>query len=142
MIPYEPWFLDGLRKLSEDMPTYGIVFDDLYRMLAAESEPALSLDDIHALLRAHRIADRHGVAPIDINWEPTYDLNAAAAEGWRRKAALVADRFAFSADGATYNRDQLYKHCMEQSRRYSARAVRTLDTSPYADEPQYYGGLA
>lgn len=136
-------FEDGLRSESDNgLQPYGVAFDDLYRMLAADNEPALSLDDIHALMRAHRIVDRFGTPPIDERWIPTFDINAAAAEGWRRKAALVADRFAFSADGATYNRDQMYKHCMEQARRYSARAVRTLDISPYGSEPPYYGGLA
>ena len=123
------------RRLRSDREaTYGSVFDHLHRILAAETEPVLELDDLHALLFMHRIVDANGTIPAYDNWIPTYDLNAAAAEGWRWKAARAAERFSFSADGASYNRDQIYQHCMEQAKRYSSRIMRSLDVSPFGND--------
>jgi hypothetical protein len=45
----------------------------------------------------------------------TYDLYAAAAEVWRQKAAHVAERFDFSADGASFKASQLRAQYMEQA---------------------------
>jgi hypothetical protein len=105
----------------------------LERKTSALSDPALSLDDIDLLLLTHRRADRWGTAPGFDGWEPTWDLDAAAAEGWRWKAAAIADRFGFSADGATFSRDQQWQHCMEMAGRFGARSIRSLDTSPFGD---------
>lgn len=52
-------------------------------------------------------------------WTPTYNLRAAAAEGWRWKAAAVAADFAFTADGSTYERDQMIKQCLDMVKQYS-----------------------
>lgn len=133
--PYDPAEREPdyeARRLASDYaPVYGVTFDQLYRMLAADAEPALDLEDLHTLLRLHRIIDTNGYPPTDERWTPTFDLYAAVAEGWRWKAAKAAERFSFSADGASYNRDQIYTHCMEQAKRYSSRIIRTLDVSPH-----------
>lgn len=55
------------------------------------------------------------------NWVNTYDFDAAAAEGWRWKAAKVADNVNFSADGLTMSASQLFDHCMEQARFYASK---------------------
>lgn len=52
----------------------------------------------------------------------SYDVYAAAAEVWRMKAASVADRFDFQADGANFKASQLLEHCQKMA--------------------DYYGGLA
>jgi hypothetical protein len=73
-------------------------------------------------------------------WQPTYDLNAAAAEGWRWKAAKVTDRVAFGSQGDNYNADQLYQHCIDMAKYYEGRSgprsikvlsprIKPLDTS-------------
>jgi hypothetical protein len=41
----------------------------------------------------------------------TYDLNAAAAAAWREAMASKASLYKFSADGASYNREQWFEHC-------------------------------
>lgn len=51
-----------------------------------------------------------------------YDLNAAAAEVWTMKADHVADRFDFSADGASFKVSQLQKQYMERAARYTGMA--------------------
>ena len=56
-------------------------------------------------------------------WRPTYDLAAAVAEGWRMKAGLVSDRFRFADDGDTYDRDQIFAHCVRMAEHYEAKAA-------------------
>lgn len=48
-------------------------------------------------------------------WAPTFNLDAAAAAGWRRKAGKVAPRFDFTTDGQQFRRSQLFAHCMEMA---------------------------
>lgn len=115
--------------------TYAEAAELLERMCAADTDPALTYEDIEALLKLFRTPDRFGVGPNQRGWEPSWDLNAAAAEGWRWKAGRCADRFAFSADGATYNRNQVAEHCLAQAKIYSARAIRALDTARFSDDP-------
>ena len=64
--------------------------DRLARMTAATEAPALNDADLDELLRGARRIDAAGLPPTDTAWTPTYDLNAAAAEGWRWKQARVA----------------------------------------------------
>jgi len=46
----------------------------------------------------------------------SYDLNAAAADIWRRKAAHYAPTsFDFSTDNHSIHRSQVYKHCKEMA---------------------------
>lgn len=55
-----------------------------------------------------------------VSWVPTYDLNLAAAEGWRWKKAASAGRISFTADGATFNRDQFLAHCEAMIQTYTS----------------------
>lgn len=55
-------------------------------------------------------------------WSPTYDLAAAAAEGWRWKAGLVSDRFRFADGGDSYDRNQVFEHCNKMAELYEAKA--------------------
>jgi hypothetical protein len=46
----------------------------------------------------------------------SYDLNSAAADVWRKKAAHVAPTsFDFSTDNHSINRSQVYTHCLEMA---------------------------
>lgn len=62
-------------------------------------------------------------------WQPTYDLNIAAAAGWEQKAASVAARFTFSADGQIFNRSEIHAMCLEQADRYRHRRAGTITVS-------------
>jgi len=52
----------------------------------------------------------------------TYNLYAAAADVWERKAAHVAIKFDFSTDNHSIKRSQLYENYMKQSDRYALLA--------------------
>ena len=56
-----------------------------------------------------------------IGWIPTYDLNAAAAEIWSEKAAGVAEKFTFSADGGSYSASDQHNQYMKMVSYYRSR---------------------
>jgi hypothetical protein len=118
---------------------------DAYELLAAKTsantDPGLDETELNVLLRSHAVVDRYGIRPDERGWEPTYSLDAAAAEGWRWKAAKVADRFAFSSDAGSFQRDQVHQHCIAMAQHYSSKVVRTLDTAPFADDYTRWGDL-
>lgn len=64
--------------------------DKLKQMTAWTAEPALTEDDLAASLAAAARTDANGYTPADEEWQPTYDLNAAAANAWLTKAARTA----------------------------------------------------
>jgi hypothetical protein len=56
-------------------------------------------------------------------WKPTYDLAVAAAEGWRQKAGLTSDRFRFGEGGDSYERQQVFEHCLKMAGLYESKAA-------------------
>lgn len=95
----------------------------LEAMVAADEEPALSFQEIAALLAMSKLVDAYGRAPSDPAWEPTWDLNRGAAEGWRWKAAKLAARYDFDADGQSFQRSQAFEHCERMAEMYRRRIV-------------------
>jgi hypothetical protein len=57
----------------------------------------------------------------------SYDLNAAAADVWRRKAAHVAPTsFDFSTDNHSINRSQVYKHSLEMADYFEGKSSNSV----------------
>jgi hypothetical protein len=94
----------------------------LARMVAAATDPTLDDAVLDDLLAANAALDDDGREPVDPSWAGAWDLNAAAADGWRLKAAEAASRISFSADGASYQRDAFFKHCLQMADHYAGRA--------------------
>lgn len=59
------------------------------------------------------------------NWIPTYDLHRVAAKIWLKKAGKVAKDFQYSADTASYSRDQVHAQYMQQYRTHMSQRVPT-----------------
>lgn len=97
--------------------------DALSLMVLSEEEPELSLQQLNELVARARRPDASGRTYEDANWEPTWDLDFAAAEGWRRKAGMAAARFNFSEDGQTFQRAQVYAHCISQAEMYARKGM-------------------
>jgi hypothetical protein len=93
----------------------------LARMTAASTAPELSNDELETLLVIAARVDRDGHTADAEGWEPTYDLNAAAAEGWRWKGAAAAACIDVSTDGTNLRRSQVHEHCMRVAAHYAAR---------------------
>lgn len=63
-----------------------------------------------------------GAAP----WTATWDLNSAAAAGWRLKAGKAAGRYQWSAEGMSYARQQTIDHCLRMAQVYSRGVGQSL----------------
>ena len=77
------------------------------------------------------------------DWVPTYDLHAAAGDIWEEKAAGVAHRVDFSADGGNYSMSNQYEQYMKQARNHRSRrmpSTTTLHKWPEEVEPQAWIG--
>lgn len=64
-----------------------------------------------------------------------YDLNAAAAHVWRRKAAHTAGLYSFSTDGHRFDRSQWHANCIEMANYYSGQARPTTINVSRGDLP-------
>lgn len=58
----------------------------------------------------------------------SYDLNAAAGDIWRMKAAHAAQGFSFSTDNHRVDRNQVYKHYVEMAEMYEAMGEQSVST--------------
>ena len=90
----------------------------LRRMVAAATRPQLTDEEITDLLVIAERADSLGTFSTDPEWVNTYDLNAAAAEGWRWKAAKVSGDYDAGQDGGQYSRSQVHTHCLKMAAYY------------------------
>jgi hypothetical protein len=52
----------------------------------------------------------------------SYDLNASAADVWRRKASHYASAFDFSTDNHSVTRSQVYAHALEMAEYYEGKS--------------------
>lgn len=131
----------------------------LRRMVAEPTVTTYSDAALTTFIETYKCLDERGTAPYwldvstepptetaNVDWVPTYDLNAAAADIWAEKAGTLASNFDFSADGGNYSRSQAYEQAMKQSRYYSARRQPGTSTShvwPSArPRPVWIGNLA
>lgn len=64
--------------------------DKLKLLTAWDVDPALTEDELGDTLAAFALEDANGLAPVNEEWMPTYDLNAAAAQAWLIKSARAA----------------------------------------------------
>lgn len=80
------------------------------------------------------------------NWVPTYNLFLAAAEIWEYKAAELAGKFDFSADGGNFSRSQAYNQALAMAKYYRGRGgASTIKLVKKPDEyptpPEWIGNL-
>lgn len=106
----------------------GSAFTKLSLMTAACAEPKLSNDELETLLGMFAKTDAAGNAPADAGWTPTYKLRAAAAEGWRWKAAKASELISSDLDGDRMSANQLFEHCQRMVRSYSSSGSAEIPT--------------
>jgi hypothetical protein len=58
----------------------------------------------------------------------SYDLDAAAADVWRRKASHYANAFDFSTDNHSVTRSQVYKHALEMAEYFEGKSGDAVTT--------------
>jgi hypothetical protein len=110
----------------------------LARMCAAAKEPTLTDGDLDDLVEIARRIDIDGLAPTDPDWTPTYDLDAAAVEGWQWKAAKAVGLSA-TAPGEEPRFNFTQRECLAMADRYrrnrAAGSIRVLTTDGDRDLP-------
>ena len=101
------------------------------RMIAEPTTATYSDADITAYIERYPHIDQFGESPLDAygeanaDWTATYDLNAAAGDLLEEKAAAVALKFDFSANGGQYTQSQQYEQLMKLCRHHRARRMPT-----------------
>jgi len=83
------------------------------------------LDDAAFLARVPDVAGLNPQTSLGVattGYVDTVDLYKAASIAWHQKAGVYAEQFAFTADGATFQRNQGYDMCIKQAARYADMA--------------------
>ena len=93
--------------------------DKLKQLTAWEAEPVLTEDDLSELLNAASLEDANGLAPLNEEWTPTYDLNAAAVAGWLIKAGRSAAAIDAPESGPITSK--IFDNCRTMARIYAAK---------------------
>ncbi len=90
-------------------------------MTAWDAEPTLSEDDLDGILAVVAMEDGDGLAPDDLDWTPTYDLNAAAAAAWLVKAARASPLTEVDPPESGIFTSKVFDNCRAMARIYSAK---------------------
>lgn len=96
--------------------------ETLGRMVAASAVPRLTPADLQALLDLFPKEDPDGYEPTDPLWTPTYNLRAAAREGWKWKMAMASELQSTDLDGDRMSANQIFEHCERMVRQYAGTA--------------------
>ena len=119
------------------MPGYagGTAAADIARLrrMVVESGTATYSDALlGSVIARYPLPDAAGEWPtlvsgsVNTDWTGTYDLANAAADIWDEKAGTVAAYFDFQADGARFDKSQVYDHYTKEARKWrSRRAIGT-----------------
>lgn len=105
-------------------------FDDIADAVTAiklyvevDGTPALTDDELETVLVASRVRDGNGVIVTDAAYELTIEFALAISKAWAVKAVRSASFYAFSTDGQSFSKDQVYDHCREQQAFWRAKVV-------------------
>ena len=109
--------------MAEIALTEGRARARLQDMVAHTCTPVLSVEEVDELLTMAKVPDEYGVEPSTSTWTPTWELNHAAAHGWRLKAGKAASETSFSADGQSVKSQELIDNCLRMMQHYEARIV-------------------
>lgn len=96
--------------------------DKLKKMTAWDVEPALTEGELEELLTPVSKADTSGRPPSDVDWTPTFDLNAAAANGWLIKAGRAAALVEVDPPGSGIMSSKVFDNCRAMARIYRAKS--------------------
>lgn len=94
-------------------------------MTAWETDPTLSEDELNATLATFAREDLNGYTPADEEWQPTFDINAAAAQAWLAKAAK-ASTLTEVDPGSGIVTSKVFDNCRAMARIYGAKKRLTV----------------
>jgi hypothetical protein len=94
--------------------------DKLKKMTAWDTEPSLLDAEIDELLTQSGLSDPTGNSPEHEDWEPTYDLNAAAVAGWLIKAGRASSTTETGPE-TFYITSKIFDNCIKMASVFSAK---------------------
>ena len=103
--------------------------DKLKKMTAWDTEPALTETEVGELLDSASIADASGASPQNDDWLPSYDLNAAAANGWLIKAGRSANTTETDPDSLNVA-SKIFDNCLKMAKIYSNKRKAAIRIPP------------
>jgi len=106
----------------------------LKAMTAWDEEPTLSDTEIDALLTQFSRVDETGLEPSDPSWTATYDLRAAAKEGWTWKMGRASSLVSTDLDGDRMSSNQVFDHCKEMVRKYGGTPTMNVGQGANLDD--------
>jgi len=101
--------------------------DELKLLTAWETEPEITEAHLNAALTDAALNDTLGRQPSDLDWVPTYDLNAAAAKVWLIKAARAAATVDSPSSGEVTAK--VFDNCRAMARIYAAKRCCTVSVT-------------
>ena len=93
-------------------------------MTAWDTEPGIDAGELSDLLSQASLPDADGNTPATIDWIPTYDLNAAAAQVWLIKAARAAATTDEPTAGIVTSK--VFDNCRKMARLYASKRNATI----------------
>lgn len=103
--------------------------DKLKLLCDWESEPSLDETEVESILNEAAVADADGNPPTNDNWDPTYDIDRAAAEAWLIKAGKSTAITEIDPPDSGIVTTKVFDNCMRMSGKYASRIALTSSFS-------------
>ncbi|MEQ1643096.1 MAG: hypothetical protein ABL959_06595 [Pyrinomonadaceae bacterium] len=101
--------------------------EQLKQLTAWDVEPTLTEPELEDILATAALEDAAGLAPLNEEWSPTYDLNAAVAKAWLIKAARSAALVDEPTAGTVTSK--IFDNCRAMARIYAGKRKMSLGTT-------------
>jgi len=101
--------------------------EKLKLLTAWDAEPPLTEEELGDTLAAFALEDMNGLAPINEEWTPTYDLNAAAAQAWLIKSGRAAATVDEPTAGVVTSK--VFDNCRVMARLYAGKRGMTISVT-------------
>lgn len=95
------------------------MIEQLKQLTAWDVEPTLTEPELEDILATAALEDAAGLAPLNEEWSPTYDLNAAVANAWLIKAARSAATVDEPTAGTVTSK--IFDNCRAMARIYAGK---------------------
>lgn len=96
----------------------------------------LTETEVESILDSAAIADAEGNSPTNDNWQPTYDINRAAAEAWLIKAARASALTEIDPPESGIVTSKIFDNCITMAKIYSARPRTSVRLTSSVESPQ------
>jgi len=100
--------------------------EKLKQITAWDIVPELTEEELEECLAGVALEDFNGFAPINEEWTPTYDLNAAAAQAWLIKAARAATTVDEPTAGVVTSK--VFDNCRDMAKMFAGRRNGAIST--------------